>query len=53
MEMDCNLKNSGQTFQVVSARLQKIHINGRGLFSLVELRLYLPLNVQKKILCIG
>ena len=28
--------------------LQKIDINGRGLFSLCELRLYLPLDVQRK-----
>ena len=44
METDCNLK----TFQVVSVRLQIIDINDRGLFALCELRLYLPLDVQRK-----
>ena len=34
-------------FQVVSTHLQKIDINGRGLFSLYKLRLYLPLDVQR------
>ena len=48
MEMDCNLKNLGQASQVVSARLQKIDINSPGLFSLCELRLYLPLDVQRQ-----
>ena len=40
------LENLRLTFQVVSARLQIIDINGHGLFSLCELRLYLPLDVQ-------
>ena len=48
METDCNLKNSGQTFQVVSVRLQIIDINDRGLFAFCELRLYLPLDIQRK-----
>ena len=34
------------TLCVSSTRLQKIDINGRGLFSLCELRLYLPLHVD-------
>ena len=33
--------------QVVFARLQKIDINGRGLFSLCELRSYLPFDVRR------
>ena len=45
--MDCNPKNC-ETFQVVSSRLQIIDINDRGLFSVCELRLYLPLDVQRK-----
>ena len=32
----------------ISARLQEIDINDRGLFYLCELRLYLPLDVQRK-----
>ena len=36
MEPDCNLENLGLTFQVVSTHLQKIDINGRGLFSLYD-----------------
>ena len=48
METDCNLKNLGKTFEVVSsARPQKLDITGLGLFSLCELRLYLPLDVQR------
>ena len=39
MEMDCNLKNLGCAFQVVSARLQKLDIYDHGLLSLCELRL--------------
>ena len=35
-------------FQVVFARLQIIDINDRGLFPLCELRLCLPLKVQRK-----
>ena len=35
-------------FQVVSVRLQIIDINVRGLFAFCELRLYLPLDVQRK-----
>ena len=35
-------------FQVVSVRLQIININDSGLFAFCELRLYLPLDVQRK-----
>ena len=38
MEMDCNLKTLGPTFQVVFACLKVIDIYGRGLFSLCELK---------------
>ena len=37
----------GLKILVVSARLEKNDINGRGLFSLCELRLYLHLDVQR------
>ena len=43
--MDYMLKNL--EFKVVSVRLPKIDINDRGLFFLWELRLYLPLDVQR------
>ena len=36
------------TTEVVSARLQIIDIYDRGLFSFCELRLYLPLDAQRK-----
>ena len=42
------LEKSRLTFQVVTARLQIIDINDRGLFPLCELRLHLPLDVQRK-----
>ena len=44
METDSNLKNLGYTFHVVSARLSE----WRDLFSLYELRLYLPFDVQRE-----
>ena len=46
MEMNCNLKIFMLNFQVVSGRgrLRKIDVNGRGLFSLCELRLYITLD---------
>ena len=40
------LKKLRLNFSSCFPRLQKIDINGRGLFSLCELRLYLPLDVQ-------
>ena len=33
MELDYSLKNLGYIFEVVSARLQKSDVNGRGSFS--------------------
>ena len=42
------LKKFRLTFQVVSARIQIINVNDRGLFSVCELRFYLPLDVQRK-----
>ena len=43
-----SLKIEAKFFQVVATSLQKIDINGPGLFSLCELRLYLPLDVQRQ-----
>ena len=45
--MDYNLRNLGETFQFVPACLQKVDFHSRGLFSLCELRLHIPLDVQR------
>ena len=41
------LEKLRQPFKVVSTRLQKIDIYGSGMFFLCELRLYIPLDVQR------
>ena len=35
-------------FSIVSTRLQKVDIDGHGLFFLCKFRLYLPLDVQRQ-----